>query len=123
MVVLSASGFSKSTLIDAIANRISKDNLKGVVTLNNDALETSLLKVNSSYVMQDDLLFPMLTVEETLSFAAEFRLPYSLSKSKKKACVQTFIDQFGLRSATSAVIGDEGHRWVSGVTPRNLEIM
>lgn len=34
--------------------------------------------------MQDNLLFPMLTIEETLMFTAEFRLPHSLSKSKKK---------------------------------------
>ncbi|GAU12125.1 hypothetical protein TSUD_00910 [Trifolium subterraneum] len=113
MAFLGASGSGKSTLIDALANRIAKGKLKGTVKLNGESVESSLLKVISAYVMQDDLLFPMLTVEETLTFAAEFRLPRSLSKSKKNARVQALIDQLGLRNAAKTVIGDEGHRGVS----------
>ncbi|KAK7245213.1 hypothetical protein RIF29_40048 [Crotalaria pallida] len=122
MAVLGASGSGKSTLIDALADRISKESLKGTVTLNGDVVDSSLLKVISAYVMQDDLLFPMLTVEETLMFSAEFRLPRSLSKSKKKARVQALIDQLGLRNAATTVIGDEGHRGVSGGERRRVSI-
>ncbi|CAJ2632708.1 unnamed protein product [Trifolium pratense] len=122
MAVLGASGSGKSTLIDALADRISKDSLRGTVTLNGEVLESSLQKVISAYVMQDDLLFPMLTVEETLMFSAEFRLPRSLSKSKKKARVQALIDQLGLQRAANTVIGDEGHRGVSGGERRRVSI-
>ncbi|KAM7265493.1 hypothetical protein ACFE04_003176 [Oxalis oulophora] len=122
MAVLGASGSGKSTLIDALANRIDKKSLKGQITLNGEVLESKLLKVISAYVMQDDLLFPMLTVEETLMFAAEFRLPRTLSKSKKKARVQALIDQLGLRNAAKTVIGDEGHRGVSGGERRRVSI-
>ncbi|KAJ8420210.1 hypothetical protein Cgig2_017697 [Carnegiea gigantea] len=122
MAVLGASGSGKSTLIDALANRIAKGSLKGKVTLNGEPLESRLLKVISAYVMQDDLLFPMLTVEETLMFAAEFRLPRTLSKSKKKARVQQLIDQLGLRNAAKTIIGDEGHRGVSGGERRRVSI-
>lgn len=122
MAVLGASGSGKSTLIDALANRIAKGSLKGTVTLNGEPLESRLLKVISAYVMQDDLLFPMLTVEETLMFAAEFRLPRTLSKSKKKLRVQALIDQLGLRNAAKTVIGDEGHRGVSGGERRRVSI-
>ncbi|KAB2630745.1 ABC transporter G family member 20-like [Pyrus ussuriensis x Pyrus communis] len=122
MAVLGASGSGKSTLIDALADRIAKDSLKGSITLNGEALDSRLLKVISAYVMQDDLLFPMLTVEETLMFSAEFRLPRRLSKSKKKARVQALIDQLGLRNAAKTVIGDEGHRGVSGGERRRVSI-
>ncbi|KAJ4971438.1 hypothetical protein NE237_004537 [Protea cynaroides] len=122
LAVLGASGSGKSTLIDALANRIAKGSLKGSITLNGEALESRMLKVISAYVMQDDLLFPMLTVEETLMFSAEFRLPRSLSKSKKKARVQALIDQLGLRNAAKTVIGDEGHRGVSGGERRRVSI-
>ncbi|KAA8518837.1 hypothetical protein F0562_016389 [Nyssa sinensis] len=122
MAVLGASGSGKSTLIDALANRIAKGSLKGTITLNGEVLESKLLKVISAYVMQDDLLFPMLTVEETLIFSAEFRLPRTLSKSKKKARVQALIDQLGLQSAAKTVIGDEGHRGVSGGERRRVSI-
>ncbi|XAR56129.1 hypothetical protein NMG60_11036479 [Bertholletia excelsa] len=122
LAVLGASGSGKSTLVDALANRIAKGSLKGSVTLNGEPLESRLLKVISAYVMQDDLLFPMLTVEETLVFAAEFRLPRTLSKSKKKMRVQALIDQLGLRNAAKTVIGDEGHRGVSGGERRRVSI-
>lgn len=122
MAVLGASGSGKSTLIDALANRIAKGSLKGTVTLNGEVLESRLLKVISAYVMQDDLLFPMLTVEETLMFSAEFRLPRTLSKSKKKMRVQALIDQLGLRNAAKTIIGDEGHRGVSGGERRRVSI-
>ncbi|KAL2896412.1 ABC transporter G family member 2 [Bienertia sinuspersici] len=122
MAVLGASGSGKSTLIDALANRIARGSLKGNITLNGEPLESRLLKVISAYVMQDDLLYPMLTVEETLMFAAEFRLPKSLSKSKKAARVQQLIDQLGLRNAAKTIIGDEGHRGVSGGERRRVSI-
>ncbi|KAL0321966.1 UNVERIFIED_CONTAM: ABC transporter G family member 1 [Sesamum calycinum] len=122
MAVMGASGSGKSTLIDALANRMAKGSVKGSISLNGEQLESRLLKVISAYVMQDDLLFPMLTVEETLMFAAEFRLPRTLSKSKKKLRVQALIDQLGLRNAANTVIGDEGHRGVSGGERRRVSI-
>lgn len=121
VAVLGASGAGKSTLIDALAGRVSS--LRGTVTLNGEKiLQTRLLKVISAYVMQDDLLFPMLTVRETLMFASEFRLPRSLSKSKKMERVQTLIDQLGLRNAADTIVGDEGHRGVSGGERRRVSI-
>ncbi|XVF55363.1 hypothetical protein PTKIN_Ptkin06aG0031300 [Pterospermum kingtungense] len=122
LAVLGPSGSGKTTLLDALANRIDKHSLKGSVTLNGEVLESGLSKVISAYVMQDDLLFPMLTVEETLMFAAEFRLPRSLSKEKKKARVHALIDQLGLRNAANTVIGDEGHRGVSGGERRRVSV-
>ncbi|KAG0479143.1 hypothetical protein HPP92_013862 [Vanilla planifolia] len=122
LAVLGASGSGKSTLIDALANRIAKGSLKGSIVLNNEPLESKLLKVISAYVMQDDLLYPMLTVEETLMFSAEFRLPRTLSKSKKQSRVQALIDQLGLRPAAKTIIGDEGHRGISGGERRRVSI-
>lgn len=122
LAVLGASGSGKSTLIDALANRISRESLKGSITLNGENLEGRLLKVISAYVMQDDLLFPMLTVEETLMFSAEFRLPRTLSTAKKRARVQALIDQLGLQQAANTIIGDEGHRGVSGGERRRVSI-
>ncbi|XWS55739.1 hypothetical protein CRYUN_Cryun09bG0026400 [Craigia yunnanensis] len=122
MAILGPSGSGKSTMMDALANRIDKHSLKGSITLNGEVLESGLLKVISAYVMQDDVLFPMLTVEETLMFSAEFRLPRSLSKEKKKARVQALLDQLGLRNAAKTVIGDEGHRGISGGERRRVSI-
>ncbi|KAH9326051.1 hypothetical protein KI387_006229, partial [Taxus chinensis] len=120
--VLGQSGSGKSTLIDGLAHRISKDSLKGTVTLNGEPLGGRVLRSISAYVMQDDLLFPMLTVQETLMYAAEFRLPRSCSRDKKRGRVEVLIDQLGLRAAASTIVGDEGHRGVSGGERRRVSI-
>lgn len=56
----------------------------------------SYMKMISSYVMQDDQLFPMLTVFETFMFAAEVRLPPSISTAEKKKRVVELVNQLGL---------------------------
>ncbi|OAY85537.1 ABC transporter G family member 16 [Ananas comosus] len=122
LAVLGASGSGKSTLIDALANRIAKESLRGSVTLNGEQIDGRLFKVISAYVMQDDLLYPMLTVRETLTYAAEFRLPRSMSRARKESRVQALIDQLGLRRAADTIIGDEGHRGVSGGERRRVSI-
>nr|CAD1828757.1 unnamed protein product [Ananas comosus var. bracteatus] len=122
LAVLGASGSGKSTLIDALANRIAKESLGGSVTLNGEQIDGRLFKVISAYVMQDDLLYPMLTVRETLTYAAEFRLPRSMSRARKESRVQALIDQLGLRRAADTIIGDEGHRGVSGGERRRVSI-
>jgi len=97
--------------------------------------------------MQDDQLFPMLTVFETFMFAAEVRLPPSISRAEKKKRVYELLDQLGLQvyiihclshsfthikwqvnnfisvqSATHTYIGDEGRRGVSGGERRRVSI-
>ncbi|XP_057538489.1 ABC transporter G family member 20-like [Amaranthus tricolor] len=125
MAVLGASGSGKSTLIDALAGRISKERLQGSVTLNGHEVlrcNTNILKSISAYVMQDVLLFPGLTVEETLMFSGEFCLPRTISKAEKRARVQGLIDQLSLRHAAKTVIGDEEHRGVSGGERKRISI-
>ncbi|KAG6469727.1 hypothetical protein ZIOFF_070657 [Zingiber officinale] len=63
--------------------------------------------------MQDDLLYLMLTVEETLMFSVEFRLSCSVSAIKKISKVQVLINQLGLHAITGTLIGDEIHHGIS----------
>uniref|UniRef100_A0ACD5XRT2 Uncharacterized protein n=1 Tax=Avena sativa TaxID=4498 RepID=A0ACD5XRT2_AVESA len=120
--VMGASGSGKSTLVDALAGRIARESLQGSVTLNGETLHGRRLRAISAYVMQDDLLYPMLTVRETLLFAAEFRLPRALSPARKRERVDALIGQLGLTNAADTVIGDEGHRGVSGGERRRVSI-
>ena len=68
----------------------------------------------ASYVLQDDSLYPMLTVYETLLLAARFRLPTRIPLADKQARVESLIDELGIRAARDVVIGDERHKGVSG---------
>lgn len=122
LAVMGPSGSGKSTLIDALAQRIEKRSLNGNITLNGQEVDPELLRNISAYVMQDDLLFPMLTVKETLMFAADVRLPASLGKEAKVERVNTMIRQLGLGGVADTIIGDESHRGVSGGERRRVSI-
>ncbi|PIN27041.1 Transporter, ABC superfamily (Breast cancer resistance protein) [Handroanthus impetiginosus] len=122
MAIMGPSGAGKSTFLDALAGRIAQGSLEGSVRLDGKQVTASYMKMISSYVMQDDQLFPMLTVFETFMFAAEVRLPPSLSTAEKKKRVIELLNQLGLTSATHTYIGNEGKRGVSGGERRRVSI-
>uniref|UniRef100_A0A0E0LI28 ABC transporter G family member STR2 n=1 Tax=Oryza punctata TaxID=4537 RepID=A0A0E0LI28_ORYPU len=118
--VMGPSGAGKSTFLDALAGRIAA--LDGRVALDGVEMSPSLVKRSSAYVMQDDRLFPMLTVRETLMFAADLRLGASVSAADKRRRVDGLIDQLGLAASGNTYIGDEGTRGVSGGERRRVSI-
>ncbi|KAM0949094.1 putative ABC transporter, AAA+ ATPase domain, ABC-2 type transporter [Dioscorea sansibarensis] len=120
--ILGPSGAGKSTFLDALAGRIARGSLEGSVSIEGRPVTTNYMKKVSSYVMQDDQLFPMLTVYETFMFAAKVRLPSSVSSSEKTRRVWELIDQLGLQTAVHTYIGDEGRRGVSGGERRRVSI-
>ncbi|KAL6607792.1 hypothetical protein ACP70R_040855 [Stipagrostis hirtigluma subsp. patula] len=126
LAVMGASGSGKSTLVDALAGRIARGSLRGRVTLNGEPLVGGgcrrRLRAISAHVAQDDMLHPTLTVRETLLFAAELRLPRALPAGKKRARVDALVDQLGLSGVADTVIGDDGHRAVSGGERRRVSI-
>ncbi|KAL1315719.1 ABC transporter G family member STR2-like [Arachis hypogaea] len=119
--VMGPSGAGKSTFLDGLAGRIKSGSLKGRVSLDGASVSASLIKRTSAYIMQDDRLFPMLTVYETLMFAADFRLG-PLSLADKRHRVDNLIDQLGLSTSRNTYIGDEGTRGVSGGERRRVSI-
>lgn len=97
--VMGPSGAGKSTFLDALAGRIASGSLMGRVAVDGVDVSPSLIKRTSAYIMQEDRLFPMLTVYETLMFAADFRLR-EVSKKEKMQRVDNLIDHLGLSVIT-----------------------
>ncbi|XP_030541231.1 ABC transporter G family member STR-like [Rhodamnia argentea] len=122
MAIMGPSGAGKSTFLDALAGRIAQGSLQGSVRIEGKPITTSYMKMISSYVMQDDQLFPTLTVFETFMFAAEVRLPPSISRAEKRKRVFDLLEQLGLQSTIHTRIGDEGRRGVSGGERRRVSI-
>ncbi|KAK6923226.1 ABC transporter family G domain [Dillenia turbinata] len=119
--VMGPSGAGKSTFLDGLAGRIASGSLKGRVSLDGVEVTPSLIKRTSAYIMQEDRLFPMLTVYETFMFAADFRLG-PISRDDKRERVERLIEQLGLSSSRNTYIGDEGTRGVSGGERRRVSI-
>ena len=78
---MGASGAGKTSLLNRLADRIKiqkGQTLTGDVTLNDKhKLDAKLFAKYSTYVMQDDVLFPYFTVTEALTFAARLKLRVS----------------------------------------------
>ncbi|XP_018715709.2 ABC transporter G family member STR [Eucalyptus grandis] len=121
MAIMGPSGAGKSTFLDALAGRIAQGSLQGSVRIDGKPVSRTIRMI-SSYVMQDDQLFPTLTVFETFMFAAEVRLPPSISRAEKRKRVHDLLEQLGLQSTTHTRIGDEGRRGVSGGERRRVSI-
>jgi ABC-type multidrug transport system ATPase subunit len=76
----------------------------------------------SAYVEQDDALFALSTVRETLMFAAQLRLPKSLSLAMKTERVTQVISELGLLGAKDTIIGNAMVRGVSGGERKRVSI-
>ncbi|KAJ6923933.1 hypothetical protein NC652_017296 [Populus alba x Populus x berolinensis] len=72
------------------------------------------LHTRIGFVTQDDILFPHLTVKETLTYAALLRLPQTLTKQQKQKRAMDVIHELGLERCQDTVIGGSFVRGVSG---------
>jgi ABC-type multidrug transport system ATPase subunit len=79
-----------------------------------EGLEMSKLRTICGYVLQEDILSPELTVQETIEFSAKFRLPPSYSGEEIKAKVDETVKILELGKCRDTRIGDGIKRGVSG---------
>ncbi|KAJ6914498.1 hypothetical protein NC651_016691 [Populus alba x Populus x berolinensis] len=75
---------------------------------------SEMLHTRIGFVTQDDILFPHLTVKETLTYAALLRLPKTLTKQQKQKRAMDVIRELGLERCQDTVIGGSFVRGVSG---------
>ncbi|WJX31445.1 ABC transporter G member 26 [Trifolium repens] len=112
LALMGPSGSGKTTLLRVIGGRLL-DNVKGKITYN-DVKYTPAVKRRIGFVTQDDILFPQLTVEETLIFSAFLRLPTSMNKQQKYARVETTLKELGLERCRHTKIGGGYLKGISG---------
>ena len=65
-------------------------------------------------MLQEDVFFPFLTVRETLTFAAQLRLPGALRSPNLPAGINTILAKFGLEKCGDTIIGNQFRRGISG---------
>ncbi|BBM99967.1 ATP-binding cassette, subfamily G (WHITE), member 2 [Marchantia polymorpha subsp. ruderalis] len=121
LAIVGPSGSGKTTFLDALAGRIVRESLEGEILVNGHPINNSFRRI-SGYVMQDDALFPMLTVRETLLISARLRLPASMPLKEKKLRVDNMIAQLGLENCANTRVGNEKVRGVSGGERRRVSI-
>ena len=104
--ILGGSGAGKTTLLNAIAGRSVLPPSQGSVTFNGRT-RTHATRRLIGYVMQDDVFFSNLTVEQTLRFTASIRLPRTMTREEKRRRVDEVLRFLNLYKARNTIIGDQ----------------
>nr|VDD10432.1 unnamed protein product [Brassica oleracea] len=95
LALMGPSGSGKTTLLNVLGGRINHQNMGGSVSYN-DKPYSKHLKTRIGFVTQDDVLFPHLTVKETLTYTALLRLPKTLTKQQKEQRAINIIQELSL---------------------------
>lgn len=120
--LMGASGAGKSTLLDILAFRKTTGEIVGEITLNKVPVTKKNMVDKSAYVMQDCSFHWMLTVRETLKYAAFLRLPKSMSEKEKEVIVDDTLKLLGLYEVRNTLIGNELVQGISGSQKKRLSI-
>ncbi|CAN1194478.1 ABC transporter G family member 9 [Linum perenne] len=105
LAMLGPSGSGKTTLLTALGGKLGGGGeINGTVSYNG-APFSSGMKRRTGFVTQDDVLYPHLTVTETLVYTALLRLPNSLTRKEKVAHAEAVISQLGLMKCKDNIIG------------------
>ncbi|KAJ7562973.1 hypothetical protein O6H91_03G091200 [Diphasiastrum complanatum] len=104
LAIMGPSGCGKTTLLNVFGGRVSQANVTGSVTYNELPYNKSLRR-RIGFVAQDDVLYPHLTVTETLMYAALLRLPNSYTKQQKIQRAEEITIQLGLERCRDTIIG------------------
>ena len=102
--ILGPSGSGKTTLLTALNGSTPIE--RGTILYNEVPLTVSLGKYRNEigYVPQDDILHPELTVEQSLGYTAQLRLPGDLTTAQRHTLVDSIIDTMGLAAVRACPI-------------------
>ncbi|KAJ4896952.1 ABC transporter G family member 5 [Raphanus sativus] len=118
LAIVGPSGAGKSSLLEILAGRLIPQT--GSVIVNQRPVDRANFKKISGYVTQKDTLFPLLTVEETLLFSAKLRL--KLPAEELRSRVKSLVRELGLEAVSTARVGDDSVRGISGGERRRVSI-
>uniref|UniRef100_A0A6N2N5C0 ABC transporter domain-containing protein n=1 Tax=Salix viminalis TaxID=40686 RepID=A0A6N2N5C0_SALVM len=118
--MLGPSGSGKTTLLTALGGRLN-GRLTGKITYNGQPF-SGAMKRRTGFVAQDDILYPHLTVAETLLFTALLRLPKTLTRDEKAQHVERVMAELGLSRCRNSMIGGPLFRGISGGEKKRVSI-
>ncbi|XP_062196597.1 ABC transporter G family member 14-like [Phragmites australis] len=123
LAMLGPSGSGKTTLLTALGGRhVGRALLSGKITYNGQPF-SSAVKRRTGFVTQHDVLYPHLTVSETLWYTALLRLPRALGAGEKRAQADAVMRELGLAKVAHSMVGGvRGVRGLSGGERKRVSI-
>ena len=86
---------------------------------NGATVDPRSFRKETGYVMQSDALFPLLTVRETMRYAAYLRVQ-GKTTAEKNALADSIISLLKLDKAADTIVGNDDHRGLSGGEKRRV---
>ena len=119
--IIGGSGSGKTSMLNALSHRLKSGKLEtnGSIVYNGN---TNLSTIRSAYVMQQDILLETLTVRETLTYAAELRLPPPVTRAERSQIVEEVIKELSLKDCADTRIGNNVHKGCSGGEKRRTSL-
>ena len=107
LAIMGGSGSGKTTLLNVLAGRLrdgrAGGSVSGELQLNGRMADASLLSCVSAYVMQDDVLMPVMTAREHIQWSADMRL--NTGSAHNKAKVDDILAELGLTKCADIPVG------------------
>lgn len=112
--LMGPSGAGKTTLMLALNGYVPPAAGRSVVNGMDLYEHYDAFRGNIGYVPQDDIVFPQLTVHESLYFTARLRLPADTSRDEIEARIDHILKVLEIQGTRDLRIGDAVRRGISG---------
>ncbi|MCO5548948.1 hypothetical protein L7F22_002412 [Adiantum nelumboides] len=122
LAVAGPSGAGKSTLLELLAGNLRPSSPSGSILINKQPMNVVSFHRISGYIPQNDALFPLLSVRETLLFSAQLRLPSSVTSAEKQERVDALLSELRLKHVADTHVGNEAMRGISGGEKKRVSI-
>ena len=122
-VILGPSGCGKTTLMNILSGRIKmhrKDGDGGVIFVNGEK-RNKRFKRHTAFVLQEDLFFASLTVEQTLTLTGQLRIESSSEEGKLQR-IRNMISLLKLEKCAKSRVGNHIRRGLSGGEKKRLNV-
>ncbi|XP_045534774.1 ATP-binding cassette sub-family G member 1 [Papilio machaon] len=114
--ILGPSGAGKSTLLNVLAG-YRVNGASGIISTNGQQRDLRQFRKLSRYIMQEDLLQPLITVREAMAMAADLKLGSDMTAHRKAVIVEEILHLLRLDKAT-----DTSSERLSGGERKRLSI-
>ncbi|XP_013142748.1 PREDICTED: ATP-binding cassette sub-family G member 1-like [Papilio polytes] len=114
--ILGPSGAGKSTLLNVLAG-YRVNGASGIISTNGEQRDLRQFRKLSRYIMQEDLLQPLITVREAMAMAADLKLGSDMAAPRKAVIVEEILHLLRLDKAT-----DTSSERLSGGERKRLSI-
>uniref|UniRef100_A0A7S2TIU1 ABC transporter domain-containing protein n=1 Tax=Lotharella oceanica TaxID=641309 RepID=A0A7S2TIU1_9EUKA len=117
--IMGPSGSGKTTLLNSLAGR---QKLSGGRIFLNDHRQIKAMKRYIAYVLQDEVFFGVMTVQQVMYFTAMIRLPDTMSEKEKMERADAVMELLEIKKCAHSIVGTPFQRGISGGERKRLNV-